>query len=202
MYQRIIHRRYRHKRYLILFVALILTVTATWFVGLHTYDFLLDFFLRRKNYDRLIKETADRYCVDPAFLKAVIWKESRFDQNARGNDDEIGLMQIKPRNGAATDWVEAHNVHLPCEAVLFNPNLNLEIGTWYLARAFKRWGKYEHCEELVLSEYNAGKKNAERWMPVIEGGDVVNNITIDSTRRYVMSIMNKYMEYASKRNAE
>lgn len=171
-------------------------------MGLHTYDFLLEFFLREKSYDRLIKETAERHCIDPFFLKAVIWRESRFDRNARGNNDEIGLMQIKPRNGAAEDWVEIHNVQLPCKGVLFDPNLNLEIGAWYLARAFKRWEKYEHCDELALSEYNAGKKNAEKWAPLRLNSDVVNNITIDSTRRYVISIMSKYMEYASKRNAE
>jgi soluble lytic murein transglycosylase-like protein len=43
----------------------------------------------------VINQEADRYGLDPSFLAAMIWVESRFKYTATGGVGEIGLMQIR-----------------------------------------------------------------------------------------------------------
>ena len=57
---------------------------------------------RFQRYDSLIEQAARRYQVSPSLIKAVIWRESRFQPDMRGNAGERGLMQIT--ESAAKDW--------------------------------------------------------------------------------------------------
>ena len=166
------------------------------------YYYAPELLYKKTNYDTIIQETAQRYCVDPALIKAVIWQESEFKPNARGSKGEIGLMQIRAEQGAAADWAAAHNTIIPSKGLLFRPELNIEIGTWYLAQALRNWEGYKHQYELALSEYNAGRTGMKPWVPDTFDGDVVENITIDSTKEYVKSIMKQYRVYAGRREAE
>ncbi|MDD5698310.1 MAG: lytic transglycosylase domain-containing protein [Victivallaceae bacterium] len=148
-------------------------------------------------YDALIDQAARKYNVDARLVKAVIYQESRFDARARGGNGEIGLMQVMPR-GSAADWARHHKVGMLSEGLLFNPELNIEIGTWYLAEALKRWRNYRCGEELALCQYNAGSKRAEAWKPESYDGTVIGRIKIKSTRAYVKAIMRKYRKYCDK----
>lgn len=148
-------------------------------------------------YDDIIKKAAKRYNVDSRFIKAVISQESKFNPKARGAAGEIGLMQIMP-DGAAVDWARYYKLNKVREGLLFGPELNIEIGTWYLAMALKRWGNYKYARELALCQYNAGGKRANRWKPDTYDGTVVDRIKIKSTRAYVKSIMRKYNKYCEK----
>lgn len=44
--------------------------------------------------DKHILAAARHYGVDPALIKAVVWRESSFNPKVRGGAGEIGLMQI------------------------------------------------------------------------------------------------------------
>ena len=52
---------------------------------------------RYVKYDAMIVDAGIRNGVDPNLLKAVIWRESRFDRTAIGSKGEVGLMQIMPK---------------------------------------------------------------------------------------------------------
>ncbi len=197
MYQRVIHNRYKGRRFGILLLILTAIIFITWGLGKATYDY----FFRKNIYDSLIKEAARKYCVDSCLLKAVIWKESRFNQNARGSSGEVGLMQVRPTT-AVKEWAETNHVSIEGEGVVFYPALNIDIGAWYLSRAMKRWEKYKYAEELALSEYNAGFKGMSSWIPANPEGEVLSNIRIKSTKNYVSDIMNRYDYYASRRPAQ
>jgi soluble lytic murein transglycosylase len=197
MYRRVIHHRYRKKRFGILLLVLAAVISLTWFLGKMTYDY----FSRNNAYDQIIMEAARRHCIDSCLLKAVIWKESRFKQNARGGKGEVGLMQVRP-TAAAKDWMIANHIDIPSEGILFYPRINIEIGAWYLSDALRKWRKYEHCEELALSQYNAGARGMSSWIPSDYNGEVLENIKISSTKSYVADIMGKYLEYAERRPAE
>jgi soluble lytic murein transglycosylase len=147
-------------------------------------------------YDAIIEKTAKKYNVDSRFIKAVVSRESKFDSKARGSSGEIGLMQIMP--GAAADWARHYKKDDVREGLLFGPELNIEIGTWYLAKALKRWRNYKHVKELALCQYNAGGKRANSWKPESYDGAVLDRIKIRSTRAYVESIMYKYNQYCEK----
>ncbi len=165
-------------------------------IGVYYLKEPLEKYIYRENrYDSVIKQVAKRHCIDSRFIKSVIWKESKFDALAVGGAGEIGLMQIT--TGAVTDWANYYKVKTPCKGLLFHPELNIEIGTWYLAKAFKHWHDYKRTEEIALCQYNAGRKqilNWEGWRPAKDTTDIISIIRIDSTKQYVIDIMNRYFE--------
>ena len=73
------------------------------------YSAIREYQVSRDAYDDIILESADRYGVDPALVKAVIWRESRFRPYVRGKAGEIGLMQIMP-DKAVVDWAKRFRV--------------------------------------------------------------------------------------------
>lgn len=104
--------------------------------------------------------------MNPALVKAVIWRETRFQPQMQGNHGERGLMQIT--EVAAADWVKAEKVETFVPTDLFDPKTNIEIGTWYLGRAMKHWAHKDDPIPFALSEYNAGRTRVKRWEKVPE----------------------------------
>lgn len=149
---------------------------------------------RSTRYDRLIVSAGRRNGVYPPLLKAVIWKESRFDRSCRGSKGELGLMQIMPQ-AAVKDWENKFQRHVPSDGALMDPELNIEIGSWFLGRALDRWKDYTEAETLALCEYNAGIQRAESWKPLLHDGKVLPNIDIETTRRYVKEILERRDQY-------
>lgn len=198
MYTKVIHRKHRGKKIFFFFLLSAVLFTVCWYI----YRFYEPLFFAKPDYSDLIEETAKRHGIDPLLLKALIWQESRFQVNIRGKNREIGLMQIRPEYGAVTDWEKEHKIKIPCEGLLFRPDLNLEIGSWYLSRALRRWGGYKFQYELALSEYNAGLKGMKLWIPKEFDGEVMSYITIPSTKAYIRSVMDRYQYYADRREAE
>ena len=156
-------------------------------------------------YERFILKAANVNQIDPALIKAVIWRESKFNHAALGKKGEVGLMQLLPgTKSAAADWAEAHSLRLPSREELLNPELNIMIGSWYLARALRRYRDCKDAAALALCEYNAGPSRAEDWIPDPETPDetVFDLITIPSTRRYVLDILKQYEYYKNEPNPE
>ena len=152
-------------------------------------------------YDELIVKYGLQNGVDPPLLKAVIWKESRFNAQARGDKGEIGLMQLLP-GGAVKDWEDRFHQKVKSKGLLTNPELNIQIGSWYLGRALERWKDYTEREALALCEYNAGLKRADSWKPLLHDGEVIPNIDIESTRKYVKDILERRDKYKREWNWE
>ncbi len=161
-------------------------------------DDLRDFFVDDHRFEPEITAAARRHGLDPLLVRAVVFQESRFDPFARGGKGEVGLMQLLPA-GAVAEYARAKGGAIPSTAELTEPNSNLEIGCWYLARARSRWSGYRRQDELALCQYNAGESRAVRWAPP-DNGEVIPRITIDSTRRYVGRIMRRYEHYREERS--
>ena len=75
--------------------------------------------------DGPILVAAQRYGLEPALVKAVVWQESRFNPNARGKVGEIGLMQIQEE--AAREWAEAERVPSFEHEHCFDPATNTPV---------------------------------------------------------------------------
>lgn len=149
-------------------------------------------------YDRFIQHAGIKNNVDPALIKAVIWRESRFDHTACGGKGEIGLMQIMPgTKSAAADWAIYYSRALPSVDDLRDPKLNIDIGSWYLSCALERYRGCKDAVALALCEYNAGPGRAEEWLPDPDDSDesVFDLIDIPSTRQYVKDILKQYEFY-------
>ena len=192
-------KRRKSTYFLLLFLISVFAVLAAlflWRIGESIYDH----FTRSNRYDALIRNAGMRNHIDPALIKAVVWQESRFVRSARGLKGEIGLMQIMP-GFAAADWAKAHRCKVPSEGALFDPDLNIDVGSWYLARAVRKYAKYKHCLALALCEYNAGARRVADWKPADPNGPVIERITIPSTRSYVQEVLKRY-EYYKQQNKQ
>ena len=176
-----------------------LAVTATISIPLHYY---IQFKKREKSYDDLIAQTCKRHNMDPALIKAVIRRESKFQENIRGRHGEYGLMQVTPI--AADDWMRLNRSgKFSNYEQLMKPEINLEIGTWYLAHAMRRWKEYTQQKTLALAQYNAGPGNVvkKKWVPSHKSGDALNLITFPTTKAYIEYIL-KYEKHYKKEGFE
>ena len=189
-----LYKKIEKLRLIMLILAFVLMAGAFLFYCLESRGF----FVNDSCYDKFIVAAGRRHNIDPCLIKAVIAQESVFDSKVVGGAGEIGLMQILPK-GSVADWAKAHKRKVPQTNFLFDPELNIEIGSWYLKKALQRWQKYKHCTELALCQYNAGESRANKWKPDKTDGKVIDRITIKSTKIYVKRIMNKYQDY---KNAE
>ena len=100
-------------------------------------------------------------------VPCVIQVESGGDPNAVGSSGEIGLMQISPI--VYKEW-EQHQMwtYKEPKIIMFNPEWNRTIGTWYLRRLKDHYiPKNKYSVELLLACYNAGptrmRKNGWDW---------------------------------------
>ena len=152
---------------------------------------------RFHRFDPLIQAVAAEYHVEPMLVKAVVWRESRFDPQKFGSAGERGLMQVS--ENAANEWAkETHAENFRIEE-LFDPKINLEAGTWYLRRALQHWQRQPDPTPFALAEYNAGASRAQRWAgsddAVVPSTNFRRNIDFPGTRKYVDSILNRYAFY-------
>ncbi len=119
---------------------------------------------RFHRYDALITEAARRNNVDPALVKAVVWRESRFRPGMEGGAGERGLMQIGA--AAATEWARSEHVEGFQPEKLLDPKVNLECGAWLLGRGlrFYQGRGVDDPVPFTLAEYNAGRSRVARWV--------------------------------------
>lgn len=143
-----------------------------------------------------ILDAARRYGVDPALVKAVVWRESRFREDARGGAGELGLMQVGPL--AAEDWAKAERLPGFRHADLLDPQQNTRAGTWYLSRLLKRYPQADNPTAFALADYNAGRMNVLRWTrgPAATNSEAfLAAMDFPGTRAYVRSVLERWERY-------
>ena len=147
--------------------------------------------------DAPILAAARRYGVEPALVKAVVWRESRFHPDVRGSRGEIGLMQVIP-NAAAKDWADAERIPRVTAEQLLDPGTNTLAGAWYLARLCKRYAHADNPLPYVLADYNAGRGNVLKWnqgAAATNSASFLQQISFPGTKKYVHSVMRRYAHY-------
>jgi soluble lytic murein transglycosylase len=147
-------------------------------------------------YDRLIAQAAERYCVDPALVKAVVWCESRYKADARGRVGELGLMQLQ--EAAAWEWAWAEGVPNFDHGHVADPKTNLLAGTWYLSRLLRRYDNVDDPIPFALADYNAGRGHVLRWnhgAGSTNASVFMEQITYPGTRRYIELVIDRREHY-------
>ncbi len=182
-------RSLRRAGCLLLLSLLAVIAAALWF-----RDNIRDYNVDDTRYTAEIAAAAERYGLSPQLVRSVVFQESRFDPEARGKAGEVGLMQVLPA-GAGTEWARMNDRPVPTVRELENPAFNLNVGCWYLDQGMRRYAGYREDTELALARYNAGQSRADKWRPEERGGDVIESISIPSTKRYVTQIMRRYRKY-------
>ena len=119
--------------------------------------------------DRLVRQTAKHFQVDPQLVHAIISVESKYDPNAISSKGAMGLMQLVPATA------RRFGVENP-----FDPKQNIEGGVNYLKYLLDQYGGNV---ALSLAAYNAGEHSVERY-----GGIPA----FQETRQYVRKVTNLY----------
>lgn len=109
-------------------------------------------------YEAIVRGHARNYHLDPAFLAAVIYAESKFDAGAHSDSGAIGLMQLTPETARGIAIRTGGSRFRVSD--LDNPEINVRYGAWYLENLYRKY----HEERLVLAAYNAGQGNVDRWL--------------------------------------
>jgi len=128
------------------------------------------------HYSEFVRVHAQEHGLDPALLAAVIYQESKFDSSAKSSSGAIGLMQLTP--ATARGIAIRTGGHAFRTSDLYNAEINIRYGAWYLDNLFKKYGS----EKLVLAAYNAGQGNVDRWRAANE------DIQFAETRAYVKRV--------------
>ena len=118
--------------------------------------------------DRIIFEAGEKEGVDPRFIHAVIWQESKYKVDARSHAGAQGLMQLMPATAKrfGCDHPE-------------DPQENIAAGTKYLSWLLKR---FAGNVELALAGYNAGEGSVDKYDGVPPYNETKNYVKIISQR--------------------
>jgi soluble lytic murein transglycosylase len=131
----------------------------------------------------LVTEEARARDLDPFVVAALIRQESMFEPRVTSPAGARGLMQIMPPTGSAL--ADAAGLDDWDSELLFHPELNVHLGTRYLA---EQMAEYDGSLPSVFAAYNAGPHRVEMWSSFPEYGDdelFTERIPFAETRGYV-----------------
>src|SRR5699024_10334171 len=101
---------------------------------------------------------------------------------------------ISPQTGQwASEVLEIKNYS---EQDLFEPDLNIQIGTWYINRLLD---EFNGNMDLVLAAYNAGSGNVSKWISDEEycsDGINLDKIPFKETEDYLIRVKKSYKVYS------
>lgn len=152
--------------------------------------------------DKHILAAARKYGMEPALVKAVVWRESWFNSRAKGRKGEIGLMQI--RQDAAGEWAKAEHVLLFTQQQLFDPGKNTLAGTWYLRKLLGRYQQADDALPYALADYNAGRAHVLQWAKgaaATNSAAFIEQVGFPTTKDYVQGVMKRYRYYRGRRGS-
>ncbi len=122
-----------------------------------------------KDLDWIIFRSGDSEGIDPRFIHAVIWQESRYKAQAVSPAGAQGLMQLMPATAKRFGCNDAYDVEA-----------NIKAGTKYLAWLLKR---FDGDVRLALAGYNAGEGAVDKYDGIPP---------YDETQNYVRKIVSRY----------
>lgn len=118
--------------------------------------------------DRIIFDAAQHEGLDPKFVHAVIWQESKYIIDARSHAGAQGLMQLMPATAERFGCEDASD-----------PKANIAAGTKYLHWLLKR---FDGNVELALAGYNAGEGSVDKYNGIPPYNETRNYVKIISQR--------------------
>ena len=131
--------------------------------------------------------------LDPHIVAGLVRQESEFNPQVISHSHAYGLTQLVPATGrqlARKAGVKRFSTNM-----LFQPSMNLRLGTTYLRSLLDQWGgKWEE----TLASYNAGKTHVLEWIKWAdfqEPGEFVETIPFTETREYVQSVLRNAAAY-------
>lgn len=168
-----------------------LTILIILFGILKIQNFILKK-IYKTNYSEYVYKYSEENNIDPLLTFAIIKAESNFNRNIKSKSGAIGLMQLM--ESTAIEQAEEVNEEIIVTESLYNPEINIKIGTKYYSKLIKKYDNYL----LALAAYNAGIGNVDNWIKqgVIKAdGSDIENIPFKETNNYVRKIVRDYKIY-------
>jgi len=126
----------------------------------------------------VIYEEATRHNLDPKFILALIAIESSFQNWSVSEQGAKGLMQIMPY--VAESLAQELGIEYSGDRTLFNPYLNIKMGTYYLTQLTKDFNDIR----LALAAYNYGPTYIKSLIEKKEG------IPLNYNRKFLTAYQN------------
>jgi soluble lytic murein transglycosylase len=145
-----------------------------------TFAFPLPF---RAEVENLSKQNG----LDPFLMAALIRQESEFNPKAVSKTGARGLAQIQPATGR--ELSRRLKLTSYTSAALFQPHVNLEMGTYYLKSLLTQVGGRE---DAALAAYDAGMTHARAWLSwgdFREPAEFIETIPFTETHSYVQGVL-------------
>ena len=121
-----------------------------------------------RDLDRIIMRVGEREGVDPRLIHAVIWKESRYKNDAVSHVGAQGLMQLMPAAAKRFNCADRSDAES-----------NIEAGTKYLRWLLKH---FDGDVALALAGYNAGEGSVEKHSGVPPFAETQNYVRVITAR--------------------
>ncbi|HBI04789.1 MAG TPA: lytic transglycosylase [Paenibacillaceae bacterium] len=139
------------------------------------------------SYKQEIKNSAAHHNVDPYLIMAIIKIESKYNPRRVSKKGAVGLMQVMPNTAK---WIiEEANFSKMAKEYLDEPDLNIELGSWYVNFLYK---EFDNNLYATIAAYNAGPGNVRKWLNdgVWDGQkETIEKIPFGETRHYVQRVL-------------
>ncbi|MGA9334385.1 MAG: transglycosylase SLT domain-containing protein, partial [Rudaea sp.] len=125
--------------------------------------------------------------IEPAWAYAILRAESAWTTDAHSGANAYGLMQLVPDTARRVAKVE--NLAFPGASALFDPELNITLGTHYLGDMAVR---YDGSPWLASAAYNAGPAPVAKWInerDTLAPDFFIETIPYRETRAYVARVL-------------
>ncbi len=143
-------------------------------------------------YRETICEAAMAQNVDPLWLHAIIWQESRYNPNAKSGAAARGLMQFIPET--ARNIATSLGMSDLTTDKLYDPATSIQLGARYWSTLLEQL----KSPEMALAAYNGGIDNVEKWKSKSPDPELfVADIGFVETKKYVMSVFAARAAYGS-----
>jgi soluble lytic murein transglycosylase len=150
-----------------------------------------DVFYPLAYWDIIVQESRAR-SLDPYQVAGLIRQETIFTTRARSSAAAYGLMQVLVPTGKLTARKYGVSRDVTGES-LFEPRLNIQLGTAYLRDQIDKFGRIEY----VAAAYNAGPLRAAQWKTSLpsEIDEWAEAIPFKETRGYVQGVVRNRLQY-------
>ncbi len=140
----------------IAFIVIIALSVGIGFSWTKMEDFLTRRFHPIKYYE-YVEKYSEQYGVPEEIILAVIKSESSFVADAVSPKGAVGLMQILP---STYEWLCTKTGDEPNVSTLYDPDVNIKYGTYYLGYLYGKFGVWE----TAYAAYNAGDARVKGWL--------------------------------------
>src|SRR6185436_4654172 len=129
--------------------------------------------------------------LDPYQVAGLIRQETVFMSHAKSSARAYGLMQLLVPTGVLTAKKYGVNRTITEEA-LYEPRLNLQLGTAYLRDQIDKFGRIEY----VAAAYNAGPQRMAQWRSIPgEIDEWAEAVPFKETRGYIQGVVRNRLQY-------